>query len=72
MLVRGRPGDSLPASTTSSPRSPGCSATSRPSPTLITASGASSWSDTPASALEEDYRRTGRRARQVMDRLFYG
>ena len=28
--------------------------------------------DTPAAALEEDYRRTGRRARQVMDRLFYG
>ena len=34
--------------------------------------GASSWSDTPAAALEEDYRRTARRARKVMDRLFYG
>ena len=30
------------------------------------------WNDTPAQALEEDYRRTARRARKVMDRLFYG
>ena len=32
----------------------------------------SSWSDTPAAALEEDYRRTARKARKVMDHLFYG
>jgi glutamate-ammonia-ligase adenylyltransferase len=72
MLVRGRPGDTIPTKhdeltavarllgykpTESDPDHP---------------SGASSWSDTPAAALEEDYRRTGRRARQVMDRLFYG
>jgi hypothetical protein len=31
-----------------------------------------SWSDTPAAALEEDYRRTARRARKVMEQLFYG
>jgi len=32
------------------------------------------WSDTldPAQALEQDYRRTARHARSVMDRLFYG
>jgi glutamate-ammonia-ligase adenylyltransferase len=34
--------------------------------------GASSWSDTPAAALEEDYRRTARKSRKVMDALFYG
>ena len=28
--------------------------------------------DTPAQALEQDYRRTARHARAVMDRLFYG
>jgi glutamate-ammonia-ligase adenylyltransferase len=73
MLVRGRPGDTLPAKhdeltavarllgykpTETDPDQPG--------------HGASSWSDTPAAALEEDYRRTARRARKVMDRLFYG
>src|SRR6516225_3067758 len=30
------------------------------------------WIDTPAQALEQDYRRTARHARAVMDRLFYG
>jgi len=30
------------------------------------------WGDTPAQALEQDYRRTARHARAVMDRLFYG
>jgi [glutamine synthetase] adenylyltransferase / [glutamine synthetase]-adenylyl-L-tyrosine phosphorylase len=33
---------------------------------------AAGWDDTPAQALEEDYRRTARRARTVMDRVFYG
>jgi glutamate-ammonia-ligase adenylyltransferase len=74
MLVRGRPGDTLPAKhdeLTAVARLLGYKPTEpdqdRPRP-----SGPSSWSDTPAAALEEDYRRTGRRARQVMDRLFYG
>ena len=72
MLVRGRPGDTLPAKhdeLTAVARLLGYKPT-EPDPDHP--SGASSWSDTPASALEEDYRRTGRRARQVMDRLFYG
>jgi [glutamine synthetase] adenylyltransferase / [glutamine synthetase]-adenylyl-L-tyrosine phosphorylase len=72
MLVRGRPGDTLPAKhdeLTAVARLLGYKPT-EPDPDHR--SGASSWSDTPASALEEDYRRTGRRARQVMDRLFYG
>jgi len=30
------------------------------------------WIETPAQALEQDYRRTARHARAVMDRLFYG
>jgi glutamate-ammonia-ligase adenylyltransferase len=74
MLVRGRPGDTLPAKhdeLTAVARLLGYKPTEpdrdHPGP-----SGPSSWSDTPAAALEEDYRRTGRRARQVMDRLFYG
>ncbi len=73
MLVRGRPGDTLPAKhdeLTAVARllgyKPGAP-TGRTSP-----GGASSWSDTPAAALEEDYRRTARRARKVMDTLFYG
>ncbi len=72
MLVRGRPGDTLPAKhdeLTAVARLLGYKPT-EPDPDHP--SGASSWSDTPAAALEEDYRRTGRRARQVMDRLFYG
>jgi glutamate-ammonia-ligase adenylyltransferase len=71
MLVRGRPGDTLPArhdELTAVARLLGYKPT-EPDPDHV---GASSWSDTPAAALEEDYRRTGRRARQVMDRLFYG
>jgi [glutamine synthetase] adenylyltransferase / [glutamine synthetase]-adenylyl-L-tyrosine phosphorylase len=72
MLVRGRPGDTFPAKhdeLTAVARLLGYKPT-EPDPDHP--SGASSWSDTPAAALEEDYRRTGRRARQVMDRLFYG
>jgi glutamate-ammonia-ligase adenylyltransferase len=68
MLVRGRPADTLPA------RHDELTAVAR----LLgykpngTHTGGSSWADTPAAALEEDYRRTARRARLVMDRLFYG
>jgi len=74
MLVRGRPGDALPAKhdeLTAVARLLGYKPT-EPDPERTGHGGASSWSDTPAAALEEDYRRTGRRARQVMDRLFYG
>ena len=74
MLVRGRPGDTLPAKRdelTAVARLLGYKPT-EPDPEHRGPSGPSSWSDTPAAALEEDYRRTGRRARQVMDRLFYG
>jgi glutamate-ammonia-ligase adenylyltransferase len=74
MLVRGRPGDTLPSKhdeLTAVARLLGYKPT-EPDPDHAGLSGPSSWSDTPAAALEEDYRRTGRRARQVMDRLFYG
>jgi glutamate-ammonia-ligase adenylyltransferase len=74
MLVRGRPGDTLPAKhdeLTAVARLLGYKPT-EPDQDHLRPSGPSSWSDTPAAALEEDYRRTGRRARQVMDRLFYG
>jgi glutamate-ammonia-ligase adenylyltransferase len=74
MLVRGRPGDTLPAKhdeLTAVARLLGYKPT-EPDPERTGHGGASFWSDTPAAALEEDYRRTGRRARQVMDRLFYG
>jgi glutamate-ammonia-ligase adenylyltransferase len=74
MLVRGRPGDTLPAKhdeLTAVARLLGYKPT-EPDPEHPGHGGASSWSDTPAAALEEDYRRAGRRARQVMDRLFYG
>ena len=74
ILVRGRPGDALPAKhdeLTAVARllgyKPAVEATERDG-----RGGASSWSDTPAAALEEDYRRAARRARSVMDRLFYG
>ena len=74
MLVRGRPGDAFPAKhdeLTAVARllgyKPAGEATERDG-----RGGASSWSDTPAAALEEDYRRTARRARRVMDRVFYG
>ena len=74
MLVRGRPGDTLPVKhdeLTAVARLLGYKPT-EPDPDRAGHGGASLWSDTPAAALEEDYRRTGRRARQVMDRLFYG
>jgi glutamate-ammonia-ligase adenylyltransferase len=70
MLVRGRPGDTLPV------KHDELTAVARlleykPS---IPGNGMGGWSDTldPAQALEQDYRRTARRARGVMDRLFYG
>jgi glutamate-ammonia-ligase adenylyltransferase len=73
MLVRGRPGDTLPE------RRDELTAVARlfgykPSAAVPggVAPDASSWSETPATALEEDYRRTARRARKVMDNLFYG
>jgi [glutamine synthetase] adenylyltransferase / [glutamine synthetase]-adenylyl-L-tyrosine phosphorylase len=76
MLVRGRPGDTLPAKHDEltavarllgyKPSGGGADATVRSS------HSASAWNDTPAQALEQDYRRTSRRARKVMDRLFYG
>jgi glutamate-ammonia-ligase adenylyltransferase len=73
MLVRGRPGDALPAKhdeLTAVARLLGY----KPSPSAadFRANSPSTWNDTPAQALEEDYRRTARRARNVMDRLFYG
>jgi glutamate-ammonia-ligase adenylyltransferase len=83
MLVRGRPGDTLPSrhdELTAIARllgykggnglaaynagSPGGAGGASP--------GLSAWGDTPAQALEQDYRRTARHARAVMDRLFYG
>ena len=73
MLVRGRPGDALPAKHDEltavarllgyKPSASAADATVHPPP---------AWNDTPAQALEEDYRRTARQARKVMDRLFYG
>ncbi len=94
MLVRGRPGDSLPArhdELTAVARllgykgsaAPGADAgNGSPGAALAGGSGApgspgapgalAAWGDTPALALEQDYRRTARRARAVMDRLFYG
>ncbi|HVT67528.1 MAG TPA: bifunctional glutamine-synthetase adenylyltransferase/deadenyltransferase, partial [Trebonia sp.] len=79
MLVRGRPGDTLPAKQdelTAVARllgyKPAASDDDQRAPGSRTRNGASSWSDTPAAALEEDYRRTARQARKVMDRLFYG
>jgi glutamate-ammonia-ligase adenylyltransferase len=74
MLVRGRPGDTLPArhdELTAVARLLGYKPTGE-APERDGRGGASSWSDTPAAALEEDYRRTGRRARKVMEQLFYG
>ncbi|MGH3272123.1 MAG: bifunctional [glutamine synthetase] adenylyltransferase/[glutamine synthetase]-adenylyl-L-tyrosine phosphorylase, partial [Trebonia sp.] len=70
MLVRGRPGDMLPAKhdeLTAVARLLGY----KPS---IPGNGPGGWTDPldPAQALEQDYRRTARRARAVMDRLFYG
>jgi glutamate-ammonia-ligase adenylyltransferase len=74
MLVRGRPSDTFPArhdELTAVARLLGY----RPAETVreqLGRNGASSWADTPAAALEEDYRRTARQARKVMDRVFYG
>lgn len=89
MLVRGRPGDTLPTRhdeltavarllgykgniTAAAPVAPvgpgGFAAGAHTS----NAAGPAAWGDTPAQALEQDYRRTARRARTVMDRLFYG
>jgi [glutamine synthetase] adenylyltransferase / [glutamine synthetase]-adenylyl-L-tyrosine phosphorylase len=77
MLVRGRPGDTLPT------RHDELTAVARllgyKGGNGFAADGAgnggpglSAWGDTPAQALEQDYRRTARHARAVMDRLFYG
>jgi len=80
MLVRGRPGDAFPAKhdeLTAVARLLGYKPSSGAAPAAADAAARSSnsgvaWNDTPAQALEEDYRRTARRARKVMDRLFYG
>jgi len=70
MLVRGRPGDMLPA------KHDELTAVARllEYKPFIPGNGMGGWSDTldPAQALEQDYRRTARRARAVMERLFYG
>jgi glutamate-ammonia-ligase adenylyltransferase len=63
MLVQGRPGDMLPS------RYRELTAVAR---LLGYKDSASAWGDTSAQALEQDYRRTARRARAVMERLFYG
>jgi glutamate-ammonia-ligase adenylyltransferase len=74
-LVRGRPGDTLPVKhdeLTAVARLLGYKPAATDMSEREASNGASSWSDTPAAALEEDYRRTARRARKVMDTLFYG
>ncbi len=74
MLVRGRPGDTLPGKhdeLTAVARLLGYKPAVE-APERIGQNAGSSWSDTPAAALEEDYRRTARRARKVMEQLFYG
>ena len=78
MLVRGRPGDAFPAKhdeLTAVARLLGYKPSSGAAVGAAAARSSNSgvaWNDTPAQALEEDYRRTARRARKVMDRLFYG
>ena len=80
MLVRGRPGDAFPAKhdeLTAIARLLGYkpstgAATAAADAAARSSNSAVAWNDTPAQALEEDYRRTARRARKVMDRLFYG
>ena len=77
MLVRGRPGDAFPAKhdeLTAVARLLGYKPSSGAAADAAARSSNSgvAWNDTPAQALEEDYRRTARRARKVMDRLFYG
>jgi glutamate-ammonia-ligase adenylyltransferase len=71
MLVRGRPGDALPA------RHDELTAVARLLGYKPFAAGAApgegfARGGPPAQALEQDYRRTARRARAVMERLFYG
>jgi glutamate-ammonia-ligase adenylyltransferase len=70
MLVRGRPGDTLPA------KHDELTAVARllEYKPFIPGNGMGGWSDTldPAQALEQDYRRTARRARAGMVRRFYG
>jgi glutamate-ammonia-ligase adenylyltransferase len=66
MLVRGRTSDMLPA------RHDELTAIARLLGYRGTAASAAGTGDTPAQALEQDYRRTARHARTVMDRLFYG
>ena len=80
MLVRGRPGDAFPTKhdeLTAVARLLGYKPSAGGAAVAADAAARSSnsavaWNDTPAQALEEDYRRTARRARKVMDRLFYG
>ena len=78
MLVRGRPGDTLPArhdELTAVARLLGYKPNGNNGSGYGRSAfntGLTSWTDTPAQALEDDYRRTARRARTVMDRLFYG
>jgi glutamate-ammonia-ligase adenylyltransferase len=76
MLVRGRPGDAFPAKhdeLTAVARLLGYKPSSGAADAAARSSNSGvAWNDTPAQALEEDYRRTARRARKVMDRLFYG
>ena len=80
MLVRGRPGDAFPTKhdeLTAVARllgykpSAGAAAVAA-DPAARSSNSAVAWNDTPAQAREEDYRRTARRARKVMDHLFYG
>jgi [glutamine synthetase] adenylyltransferase / [glutamine synthetase]-adenylyl-L-tyrosine phosphorylase len=79
MLVRGRPGDTLPSrhdELTAVARLLGYKGgngfAAEGASAVGAGSGLSAWGDTPAQALEQDYRRTARHARAVMDRLFYG
>jgi [glutamine synthetase] adenylyltransferase / [glutamine synthetase]-adenylyl-L-tyrosine phosphorylase len=72
MLVSGRPGDSLPSrhkELTSIARLLGYAV---PVADPEAPPDAPPLGDPPAQALEQDYRRTARRARAVMERLFYG
>jgi [glutamine synthetase] adenylyltransferase / [glutamine synthetase]-adenylyl-L-tyrosine phosphorylase len=76
-LVSGRPGDSLPSryrELTAVARLLGYRESGPPQPPAIGENGTRppDLAGTPAQALEDDYRRTARRARAVMERLFYG
>ena len=79
MLVRGRPGDAFPAKydeLTAVARllgyKPSAGGVAGGADAARSSNSGVAWNDTPAQALEEDYRRAARRARKVMDRLFYG